>query len=325
MSHLFGSPRLRRALGLIAVPALALSSLAALTSTPANAAEPDPAPAAAGAAWLEDQLTDGLVVNTAFGDPFNDYGLSIDIGLALDALGGHDATVDEISTALAEEIGAYVGDGDRRVLRRLARQGGRVRAEPRATTRRRSAAVDLVDRLESGCRDTGATLGRIQDASEFGDFANTFGQTFAVRALDEAGSTRDRLGHRLPARPAVRRRASSGRTSQRSTRPTRTVTTTRSPHRPPTSPRSPYSRCCRRPTTPTCRRPSTTRSPGWSTSRPRTARSAPARTSRPPNTNSTGLAGWALGEAGETAAAEKAAVFVRALQVDEPAAMRDAS
>jgi hypothetical protein len=38
-----------------------------------------------------------------------------------------------------------------------------------------------------------------------------------------------------------------------------------------------------------------------------------------PNTNSTGLAGWALGESGEITPAERAAGWVRGLQVDEPA------
>ena len=187
MFHLSGSPRLSRAIGLTAVPALALSSLAALTSAPAQAAEPDPAPVAAGTTWLKGQLTDGLVFNPNFGG-FNDYGLSVDVALALDEVGGEAATIDAISTALAAEIAGYVGDGTTESYAGSLAKAA-VLAQTAGDDPESFGGVDLIDRLEQRVSDSGVTIGRIQDASAFGNFANTFGQTFAARALDAEGSS----------------------------------------------------------------------------------------------------------------------------------------
>ena len=193
------SPRFRRAIGLTAVPALALSTLAALPSTPAYAAEPDPAPVAAGAAWLADQVTDGLVHNDQFN--FDDYGLSIDVALGLDAVGGQDATVQAVADAIATNLEFYIGydyfpappAGETRHV--LA--GSIAKALVLAQTAGRDPAAygghDLVADLEAQVVDAGPAIGRIRDTFnpdvEFeSDFSNTFGQTFAVRGLDAAGS-----------------------------------------------------------------------------------------------------------------------------------------
>jgi hypothetical protein len=189
---MFAPPRLRRAIGLVAVPGLALVTLVALPSAPAAAAEPDPLPAAAGAAWLEGQLTDGVLHDDNF--DVNSYGLTLDLGLALAELGGHDATIDAVSTRLAAHVAdpgdefPYLGDGTvESYAGALAKAA--VFAEAAGDDAANFGGVDLIDRLEARVSDAGPTLGRIEDASEFGDFANVIGQSFAVRALDEAGST----------------------------------------------------------------------------------------------------------------------------------------
>lgn len=175
----------RRAAALVAAPVLALGGLAVLPSAPASAAEPDTTPVAHGAGWLSDQLTDGLVHNTQY--DFDDYGLSIDVGLALAEVGGHGAAVDAISTALAANITAYVGDN---TTESYAGALGKAAVFARLTGAPVGSygGVDLVTRLENRVGTAGATAGRIADASAFGDYANPIGQAFAVRALDEASS-----------------------------------------------------------------------------------------------------------------------------------------
>ena len=49
--------------------------------------------------------------------------------------------------------------------------------------------TDLVARLEGLTTDAGPSAGRIADQSEYGDYANTIGQAFAASGLDAAGST----------------------------------------------------------------------------------------------------------------------------------------
>ena len=46
--------------------------------------------------------------------------------------------------------------------------------------------VNLVTRLEERVSATAPIVGRIEDRSSFGDYANTLGQSYAVRALTEA-------------------------------------------------------------------------------------------------------------------------------------------
>ena len=235
------SPRLRRAIGLVAVPGIALTTLAALPTAPALAADVDPAPLEAGSAWLVDQVTDGLVHNDQF--DFDDYGLSIDVALGLDAAGGQDATVQDITDAIADNIDFYVGYDyfpvpDEGELRHVL-AGSIAKALVLAQTAGRDGtayggARTWSTELEDQVVDTGPAVGRIQDTFnpdvQFeADFANSFGQLLAVQGLDAAGSPGRRSGHRVPARTSSARRASSGRTSPRSTRPSSPATPTRQP------------------------------------------------------------------------------------------------
>jgi hypothetical protein len=180
------SPRLRRAIGLTAVPALALATLAALPATPAYAADPLSAPVVGGATWLKGQLTSGLLHNDQFN--FDDYGLTIDAGLALVEIGGHGTTVDAISGAVASGIGNYVGDGTTESYAGAVAKAS-VFARAAGDDPAAYGGVNLVDRLEDRVLTDGVTAGRIQDLSNFGDFANVIGQSYAVRTLDEANST----------------------------------------------------------------------------------------------------------------------------------------
>ncbi|MBJ7528736.1 MAG: hypothetical protein JHD04_04310, partial [Nocardioides sp.] len=195
---------LRRASALAAAPVLSLALLAVPgLTTPAQAAAGDLDPVAAQSAgdWLAGQVDDGLLTYRSFGAPFTDYGLSIDAELALAAVGGQDATVDAIAAAVAEDPTVYTDyaypfDG--------AQYAGRAAgAVAKALVGLQAAGVDpatveeidLVGALEAQTADTGATAGRIADVATkdgepdpTGDFANTLGQAFAVRGLQAAGS-----------------------------------------------------------------------------------------------------------------------------------------
>ena len=184
MHHLLG-----RAAVVLAVPALSLTTLGALApSAQAASVAPDPAPAAASAAWLAGQLTDGAMV----GEYGADYGLSIDTALALDLVGGHDDDVAAVGRTLADHVSDYItgeayGDtgshyaGATAKALRFAQVTG---ADPRAF-----GGVDLQKSLEDLVTADGPAAGRITDVSSYGDYANAIGQAYAVQGLDAAGST----------------------------------------------------------------------------------------------------------------------------------------
>ncbi|MGZ5400295.1 MAG: hypothetical protein ACXWDM_09795 [Nocardioides sp.] len=167
------------------VAVLATAAVIATSFTqPAQAAPDD-----LGARWLERQLTDGLVHNDQF--DFDDYGLTADVALGLDAIGGQRATVRGIGNALAPHVNSwttgvdfgsddiYAGSVAKAVV--LAQAAGK---DPRAF-----GGVDLVERLEGLVSDESPTVGRIEDQGA-DDFSNTIGQSFALTGLAAAGSRR---------------------------------------------------------------------------------------------------------------------------------------
>jgi hypothetical protein len=161
---------------------VAPSSAGAATAAP-TLTKTDSTPSRIAASWLAGELTNGLMVGE-FGP---DYGLTIDAGFALSSVGNSKA-VGAVSTALEQKIGEYVGDGTKESY-----AGALAKAATFARTARRNptdyGGVNLVTRLEARTADTGAANpGRISDLSQYGDYANTIGQSYAVRALALAGS-----------------------------------------------------------------------------------------------------------------------------------------
>ncbi len=188
MHHLLG-----RAAVLLAVPALSLTTLGALApSAQAASVAPDPAPAAASAAWLAGQLTDGVLHNDQY--DFDDYGLSIDAALALHAVGGQDAAVQAVSDRLAADLDAYTRPGYGTVLSAGGTAKALVLAQAAGDDPTAYGGTDLVDQLQGRVATGGAIAGRIQDdvdTTQAGaaDYANVIGQAYAVQGLDAAGST----------------------------------------------------------------------------------------------------------------------------------------
>lgn len=164
------------------VVALAAGALIATSITGTAQAAPDDN----GGSWLTRQLTNGLVHNSNFGG-FDDYGLTADVAFALKYIGGQGDSVREIRTALAQHVDewttyggeVYAGSTAKAVV--LAETTG---ADPRAF-----GGVNLVTRLNRRVSMTAPTVGRIQDKSAT-DYANVIGQALAARGLSVAHSGR---------------------------------------------------------------------------------------------------------------------------------------
>src|SRR3954447_6391636 len=177
---------MRRAGALLASGAVTLAGLTLAAPGTASAAEPVPtSPVQGGAQWLRSQLTGGVVHNQTY--DFDDLGLTVDFGLAFDAIGEDDG-LDAIATTLAEpaNLNSYISFEDSNFAGSTAK--ALVLAQAAGRDGHSFGGVDLVARLESMVGTSGATTGRIADQSSFGDYANVLGQSYAVQALDEAGS-----------------------------------------------------------------------------------------------------------------------------------------
>lgn len=168
--------------GALAVSALAASSL--LIAPQAQAATPDPV--GDGATWLVSQLTDGIVHNDQFDS--QDYSTSVDIALALAAVGDHEPDVTSIREAVAAEINGYItgesfGDAGSTYAGPVAKTA--YFAQETGADATSFGGINLITRLEAQVDDTS---GAANDTSTFGNYANTISQTFAAKVLANAGS-----------------------------------------------------------------------------------------------------------------------------------------
>ncbi|WP_309650398.1 hypothetical protein [Nocardioides sp.] len=316
------SPFLRRSAALLATPALALGALAVLPAAPSYAAEADPAPVAAGAAWLETQLTDGLVFNPNFGG-FDDYGLSIDVALGLDAVGGHDATVQTITDAIATNLDSYTSYPTGDSTHVLAGSLGKALALATSAGRDGNAfgGTDLVADLEAQVATEAPIAGRIQDTFDGtqpfeADFSNVIGQAFTVQGLDAEGSAlvdpaTDFLLAQQCAEGFFRLNFAAADAPLQACDAD-----------PEASPDTDVTALAvialQSQTDDAGVQAAVTRATDWLADAQNANGSFGGGTStEAPNTNSTGLAAWALGTEGDTARAAAAATWVRGLQADD--------
>jgi hypothetical protein len=181
---------------LVACSVLALGGLAACGTedsgdddtggTAAETAE-TPAAAVAGADWLEGQLEEGVLYNEQYQS--NDYSTTVELAYALDAVdpelfAGEDIAA--ISAALEGGVEEYAMPGKEVYagsLAKLTSFATDTGADPADF-----GGVDVIAALEERTADSGPVTGRISDVSQYGDFANAFGQAWAVRGLTNAGS-----------------------------------------------------------------------------------------------------------------------------------------
>jgi hypothetical protein len=147
----------------------------------AHAHAADPRPGQIGASWLISELTGGLIHNDQFN--FDDYGATVEAAYALDAIGAS-PDIAPIADALEANAAAYTHPGDGEIY---AGSTGKLLSfvEDHTSDDPTSyGGLDLVTQMESVTKNSG----RIEDVSAFGDFANVFGQAWAVRGLTLAGS-----------------------------------------------------------------------------------------------------------------------------------------
>lgn len=131
--------------------------------------------------WLRSELDDGVLVNTQYDTA--DYSTTVEAVYALRAIEGDDADLSGVSAALADGVDEYASPGKdiyAGSLAKLVAFAADTGADPT-----NFGGEDLVAQLEER---TGPT-GRISDVSEYGDYANSLGQVWAVRGLTLAGST----------------------------------------------------------------------------------------------------------------------------------------
>ncbi len=175
--------------------ALALTTAlpgAVIMAAPAAAASHDPIGVDQGADWLEGQLSNGLMYNPNYGG-FNDYGLSVDTGLALETAGRH-PEVTEILTALSQDVDAYVKPYGAHVY-----SGGLAKLGTLAALRDQARDLggrDLVAEVEASVASAAPIEGRLEDTGytpgdQFDDDSvNTLGQAYAANLLSQAGSAK---------------------------------------------------------------------------------------------------------------------------------------
>lgn len=177
-----------------ALPGLALTIAATALAQPllapaAQAATDVPATSAAraGTGWLATQLSDGVIHNDTY--DFDDLGMTMDIGLSMDEVGGDQAMVRQIRSSLSTRIEEYAApSATERYSGSLAKS--LVFAQVSGADPRTYGGLDLVAETEARVTGSGPSAGRLADLSAYGDYANSFGQALAVRGLTAAGSAK---------------------------------------------------------------------------------------------------------------------------------------
>ncbi len=175
------------------ISGLAAVVLAATTlAQPASAAThvPAPAPARSATGWLATQLTNGVIHNPNYGG-FDDYGLTLDIGLSMDEVGGDQALVRQLRQAMTTRVASYAtgvdyGAPDDLYSGSFAK--ALVFAQVSGADARDYGGFDLVQEVEDRVTTSGPSAGRLADRLGGADYANTFGQALGARGLSVAGS-----------------------------------------------------------------------------------------------------------------------------------------
>ncbi len=310
--------RITRPLAVLAATAL----VTGLSITPAQAASPyDGKPGRAGAAWLVGELTDGLVHNEQY--DFDDVGLSIDVALGIHATGRRPHVVKTLANAVAHRVGSYttfapsVYAGPTAKAAVLAQSTGR---NPRAF-----GGLDLIAQLEGLVSSAAPIAGRVEDAYDpadpfGGDFANVIGQAYAAQALALAGSgkasaVRNFLLEQQCAKGYFRQYFTTDKT-----RADQSCSGAPAAERGASVDATALAVVALQDVKGSAAKAAVKRAVAWLVDRQRAdgALSDTGKKSGAYNTNSTGLAGWAIaigGNAKQKAAVKKAAVWVRALQV----------
>jgi hypothetical protein len=182
------------ALGALALAASACGSTDGAQPDPgasSGSAAHDTAALSAAATWLGSQVTDGAVHNDQY--DMDDYGLSIDVALALHAADQQPDTVRAVGDRLAEHVDEYTSPGFGTLTSAGATAKSVVLAQAVGADPTAYGDTDLLSRLEATVADKGPARGRIQDSldpkqADAVDYANVVGQAYAVTGLGAADS-----------------------------------------------------------------------------------------------------------------------------------------
>jgi hypothetical protein len=308
-----------RPLSVIVAAAVVSALCAGLTSAPAGAASPyDPKPAKAGAGWLAGELTDGLAHNEQF--DFDDVGLSIDVAFGLDAAGKKPKVVKAITKAVAKNVGSYTSFPPSVYAGPTAKAA--VLALVTNKNPRAFGGVDLVSQLEGRVAAAAPIAGRIEDAYDpadpfGGDFANVIGQAYAAQALALAGSPKAGAATAF----LLQQQCTKGYFRQYfttdKTRPDQSCQGAPKAERGASTDATALAVLALQDVKGGKAKSAVKKAVAWLVDHQRAdgGLSDTGKSSGAYNSNSTGLAGWAFGEAGSRKAAAKAAAWVRKLQV----------
>lgn len=307
-----GIMKLISGLAAVAVAASTLVAAPAGAATPSQLAKD----------WAASELTGGLVIGQ-YGSA--DVGLTIDAGFAFDAM-GRTAEAQLVGDAIDAELlpsansygyvqgeeysypaNEYLGTG--RYANATAKAAAFTQRIDRDPTTQYD--VNLVAQLEDLTDDT---TGVIADETNFDNYANTIGQAFAAEALTVAGS--EEAGPATTALLAQQCPAGYFRFGL-SAAPCAVDATDVAPD---TTGLAVLSLLASGNTSPDVTS-AIAEATAWLESVQLTDGSLAGDTAAPgSNSNSTGLAGWALGEAGRQASAARAAAWTRSMQVADAGA-----
>lgn len=174
----------RRWGALVAASALALSVSACGSSGGSTAKDGSasvPQAATEGADWLTGQLENGVLVNHQY--KTNDDSTTVELAYALRAVDPSAPALKQIGKALAKDATTY-SHPDKKTFYSGATAKLLAFATDTGADPTSFGGLDLVKQMES----LTAASGRIGDVSKYGDYANVFGQIWAVRGLLAAKS-----------------------------------------------------------------------------------------------------------------------------------------
>ena len=302
------------------VAALAVAASLATVSSPAQAATPSAL--ADGSSWLTSQLTGGLVHNPNYGG-FDDYGLSADIALALNAVGGNATAVGQIVDALHDNESNYTTNAAYGYPDDIY-AGSTAKALVLSQLAGGTGDASLVSQLEARVSATAPIAGRIEDGIDASDpygadYANVIGQAYAVAGLEKAGSAEagDALSFLLEQQCSegyFRLSFTADKTAADQTCDGG-IATGASPADPDVTSTAILELLPLADDNDDIA-DALAKAKDWLSARQHADGSFSGGTSTDsPNANSTGLAGWALGELGDTDAAAAAAQWIRIHQV----------
>ncbi|GGR61977.1 hypothetical protein J2S40_000747 [Nocardioides luteus] len=252
--------------------------------------------------WLVDQAPKGVVHNAQYGT--DDFGLSAEIGIALAEIGGYDEEIATIAEAVMKHKKEYTSPG----FGTITSAGATAKA---LVLQQNVDASDpgLLKQLE----DTVAENGRIADVldpenKKAADYSNTIGQSYAVWALTNAESEEAAAATEFLAG----QQCEEGwfRVTFTPDAAAADQTCDADPKAAPDADATAYALIALSAVGTPETKKAVDAGIEWLKESQAKDGSLKSATGNVPNSNTTGLAGWAFGRAGETEAAEKAASWV---------------